>query len=706
VLLRTFLIKIVTKLDSSGFDDAELEAKKLGAASKEAKRDLGALAKSADKAGDEIKETGQQAKAAATKIKRVGAEAEKSGGRLAGMKDKFSSAMGGMSAALASAGIAAALVVVGKAISFVSDETARLDAVSKGAQKSGLGVAQYQELDHIAVLSGASIGNLDKGITKLNVELAKGKPGPFADALREIGLSSKELKGLGATEQLAVLSGAMAHVTDEAERSRLAFMLMGKDGKELVPLLNSGREAIDAMADSAGRIFTKDELARAEAYQDALANLKNAIADITGGIALEVAPFLTEITDAARHSLPVLEQLKNLYEALKPALQELSKIGKDVFDEMGPPLARVYAAVGDVLEILGKLAGDGVGKLAGPIMAAVSAIAFLVDSLAFWLELAVKVFSVVENILGALEERWPRAFAAAAAVVDVLTSPLETAKTVVSAIFDFIEDSVGSLGGLTTVIRDIKRELGIGDAIGKSGIGGAVAGLRGRAGAAVEGAAAGRRDAADRAAQDADRQAQLDAQAAEQARVEGGAPKARKGGGGKRRKPLVDFGAEAKSAARSQATDFARAELKRLLADGLGLDEAQAAANRAGEAKAKELEARFREAGKVFEAATSPLLDSLGLVETGSMLEGRPAPEQLTITIAPVIKMIEQLTITVSGAAGPEQAAQLRTVAEQAKDHLAARVGDVAATVDNMFRLRARALVASQGGGRSLPGVV
>lgn len=691
MLLRKFFVQIVSKVDTDGFEKADDAIDKLAKDAKDAKAPVDKLDNALDKAGKEAEQAGRQMKTAGSQV-----------GKLGGLMDKAGAAVAKFGPMILAAGAAAGLAAIGKAVSFVGDETERLDRIAKGAQKSGFGTEAYQQLDHVATLSGASIDNLDKGITMLNVELANigrgATTGPVVDGLKDLGLAASDLDGKGPTEQLAIISRAMESVQSETERSRIAFSLMGEDGKELVPLLNAGAEAIEEMAASTGRLFTREELAKAEAYQDALTNLKKGFADIAGGAAIELAPIFERIAEAGAAALPeVIDKLKQLYEVIEPALGRVYDLGVAIYDRLAPSFADLWNALMPVVEILGGSLSDSINGLGGPIMAVVGVIGTMVDMLVFWLEAGVSVHGWINNLLDTLENKWPGIFNGAKAVVMAIVHPIDTVRSAVGSLFDWLEKVVGKVGFLADKIREIKQALGLdrgGDALGD-----VLADARADAQGRVDDARASSNlfqavaGVGSRALGAAAKYAKGVAQGAG-SKGKGG------GGGGPSRPDFFDFEGTIQAAAKAQAEKFAAEELQRLIGEGIGSDEAIGMAREAGKQRAKELEQKFRDAGRVIDEAGKGILDVLGLRDPGSMLADRPAPQTLLITIAPIIKMVESLVINVTGGNSPEQTASLNEAAGKAKDAITGKLPDVQEQIEAMFRLKARQLQAGYGGGQ------
>lgn len=254
--------------------------------------------------------------------------------------------------------LAGAAAAAAAAVKFVGDETARLDGIAKSAQKSGLGFEAYQRLSHVATLSGTSIEAVGKASLKLNVNLrdiAEGGGKQAARALGELGLEADALAGLSETEQFAAIAGQLSQVADESTKSALAFEIFGKSGTELVPMLNAGADGVRDMSDAVGRVFTREELAKAEAYQDALADLEKTANDAKGQLAVALAPALQEVAEKltaagaeAQKYLPALiRYLDGVIAGLEPIARYVGFFAEQV------------AVVGRVVEIV----GDGVGGL-------------------------------------------------------------------------------------------------------------------------------------------------------------------------------------------------------------------------------------------------------------------------------------------------------------------------------------------------------
>lgn len=279
---------------------------------------------------------------------------------LGGGFDGLASSLGKMKGQLAALAVAAAAVQ--QAIKFVGDETARLDNIAKSAQKSGLGFEAYQRLQHVATLSGTSIESVGKASLKLNLnlrEIADGGGKQAARALEQLGLSADDLAGLSETEQFAAIAGQLELVGDESTKSALAFELFGKSGTELIPMLNAGADGVREMSDAVGGVFTREQLAAAEAYQDSLANLNRSIDMAKGELAAALAPEFQRIAESITRGtgeiskyIPMLiKYFEGIMRGIEPALRYVQFFAEQM------------AILGRVMEV-----GEGVMERAGDRM--------------------------------------------------------------------------------------------------------------------------------------------------------------------------------------------------------------------------------------------------------------------------------------------------------------------------------------------------
>src|SRR5690606_8077648 len=112
--------------------------------------------------------------------------------------------------------------------------------------------------------------------------------GPAVDSLATLGLTLRDLQGLGAEDQMAVLAEALGRLPNQAQRVSVALELMGEDGGALLPLFAQGADGIRRFGDEAermGAVLSDDAIAEAREFQATLTSLKTEF----GGFVQQIA---------------------------------------------------------------------------------------------------------------------------------------------------------------------------------------------------------------------------------------------------------------------------------------------------------------------------------------------------------------------------------------------------------------------------------
>ena len=241
-------------------------------------------------------------------------------------------------AALASAG--------GKLFDFTKEQTAAMDTIAKTAPKMGLSTDEYQRLASAAEHLGTPMEVVGKAIKEMNIGLAGGETESkkFGEALAGIGLSAEMLEGLTSTEKLGKISDAMSLVSDEAERTALSVELFGgKAGPGLANVLSVGSDGLRDLTDATVGVFSREDLAKAETFQDVMTDLNKMVAGVAGDLAIALAPAIQEVVQA------VTEFVAENDDLIK---QQLPKILALVMDNAVKLLPIVLELAGSVADLV------------------------------------------------------------------------------------------------------------------------------------------------------------------------------------------------------------------------------------------------------------------------------------------------------------------------------------------------------------------
>jgi len=187
----------------------------------------------------------------------------------------------------------------------------RLDEIAKMSDRLGIASEKLAGLTLAASQTGASARDLSVGMRDMvrRISEAATGSGEAAGALRELGLSAAEMNKLAPDEQFAKLATAMKGVTNQGDKVRLAYEIMGRSGTKLVNTLSLGADGLAAMQSEAERLgmaFSREELAKVEAYNDAMDKLGKAFQAASGEILINIAPAATDAVNLLSDAIAYL----------------------------------------------------------------------------------------------------------------------------------------------------------------------------------------------------------------------------------------------------------------------------------------------------------------------------------------------------------------------------------------------------------------
>ncbi|CAG4883805.1 conserved protein of unknown function [Georgfuchsia toluolica] len=135
------------------------------------------------------------------------------------------------------------------------------------SKSTGVSVGTLAQFKLAAEQSGTSLEAVAKGIQKLSKNLVENE-----DKFKAAGISTKDAK-----TAFLQLSDVFKSLDDnDPKKVALALQLMGKSGAELIPLMNGGSKAMQAMLDQSAELAEKyaELQPKADQFNDSLAKLK------------------------------------------------------------------------------------------------------------------------------------------------------------------------------------------------------------------------------------------------------------------------------------------------------------------------------------------------------------------------------------------------------------------------------------------------
>lgn len=220
--------------------------------------------------------------------------------------------------------------------------SASMDSLLKSTEKLGVAAEDLQKLRYAARSSGVDTATLDVAMKTLAKNMANlsDAASPATRMLKQLGIDTRT----STYDAVKKLADAFAKMPDGAAKTAEAMALLGREGEQLIPMLNAGGDAVEAMGDELvrlGGLIDTDTLRAATAFNDALARMGTAIEGAKTNLVAGMLPAFAAIAQEMEKSVRAGQEWKTFGEGLG----EVAKILFRLFSA----LAHVFKAVGENL---------------------------------------------------------------------------------------------------------------------------------------------------------------------------------------------------------------------------------------------------------------------------------------------------------------------------------------------------------------------
>jgi hypothetical protein len=295
-------------------------------------------------------------------------------------------------AALATAGVAMGTALVG----FAESAAKSADEVRKLARETGLTTEEASKLRYAGERLNIDTDALSKslGIFSKGLEATHPKLAQYGIAVVKASDGHIEMD-----KTLANVADKFKTMPDGVEKTAIAMALFGKSGKDMIPLLNQGKDGLAAMGDEAtkmGLVFSKEGVESARAFGLAQKDLSDRFEGMKNTVGLEVLPILTKLFDF----------LAGIADTVLPPITEM-------FGHFVKILGEVFGVISGKAPDAGAALTGAIGKDAAKIV---------MEALAGIRDTAKEVFEKVAGAIQVLKDHWDffgPAFAAIAITVIV-----------------------------------------------------------------------------------------------------------------------------------------------------------------------------------------------------------------------------------------------------------------------------------------------
>ena len=352
--------------------------------------------------------------------------------------------MGQITKATGVAMTAAGAAVVGFAALSVTNYAKVGDQIEKMSAKTGMSVLNLSQLKFAAEQSGASIENIGKGMKNMaNVLFEAGEgTATYTDLLAALGLTVDDFKGKSPDQAFELMSNAIRGVEDPMERAAIASQVFGKAGVELLPMINTSAEGMQALRDEADKLgISFVSAADAVEFTDKLNALKQAFFGIMITLAQALLPTINAMMPVITNLIVKIREWVQAHPGLSTAFATVGTALGALMVAVGPLLVMLPGLIAAWPALAGALgvAGAALAVLTGPvgivigIIAALGAAAwyFVDDWGAVWDTVTAATSAAVQFMVGLFQP-----------VFDILGWIIEAAGKVGSAIGGFIGGAI------------------------------------------------------------------------------------------------------------------------------------------------------------------------------------------------------------------------------------------------------------------------
>lgn len=210
----------------------------------------------------------------------------------------MAAAFGGAQVAVSLAANALELFVgtLKESVMLAANVGAELDDLEK---ISGMTAAQLSEMRYVTQVLGEDLGRLSN-VSFMMARRMNEDGEAFERALRAMGISFNEFFLLSPQERLLAVSDALRGTASYAKQVEIAFGLMGREGRNQLPILLEDLRALTEESHRLGVQWTEENIKAADEFDKNLNRLKLTVEGLKISIGNQLIPALNELGNTFR----------------------------------------------------------------------------------------------------------------------------------------------------------------------------------------------------------------------------------------------------------------------------------------------------------------------------------------------------------------------------------------------------------------------
>jgi hypothetical protein len=186
---------------------------------------------------------------------------------------------------LLGAGVVAPMLAAAKTFATVGS------GLNDMAARTGMGTNALSELGFAAQQTGASLGDVEIGVKRMQKAITAAKDGPLAG-----------LKGMAPEQQFMAIAESLSAIQDPTSRAAKALEIFGRSGTSLIPMMGDVK-ALRAEAVRLGLSMGPEQAAAADALGDAWDSARASFKAVAVAIGSALAPMLMRLADSVKRGI-------------------------------------------------------------------------------------------------------------------------------------------------------------------------------------------------------------------------------------------------------------------------------------------------------------------------------------------------------------------------------------------------------------------
>lgn len=255
---------------------------------------------------------------------------------------------------------------------FIASMAEAGDRTERFSQSLGVSAERVGELEFIAKATGGTIDGMALSLERMTLNIQRSTSSAFSPAslaLQKLGLSAKDLIGLGVDDQLYKIATAASKFNSDIQLSNVLMSIGGKSMANLMPVIGQGAAGLDHLRDAAKAAGASMSGPMAAAFAETnlkLLSMWTALNDLGRGVFSVLKPAIDLIVDSLTSFFRKLDR-----ETIRDfAIVLTDKLGGAVIWLVGA-FYTLGSSIDEILEkikrvLLGAAIGGGLGMLGGP----------------------------------------------------------------------------------------------------------------------------------------------------------------------------------------------------------------------------------------------------------------------------------------------------------------------------------------------------